>query len=62
MGEDLLDHLDIRAARNDPHRPAAGRAGLIGYIPVAVAACWLPLPRFAGVTRARTLLCGANTP
>jgi hypothetical protein len=28
VGEDLLDDIGILNARADPHRPAAGRAGL----------------------------------
>jgi hypothetical protein len=28
VGEDLLDDIEGLNARNDPHRPAAGQAGL----------------------------------
>ena len=44
VGEDLLDHQRILNAGDDPQRPAAGPAGLIGHFPVpdrcaAVCAC-----------------------
>ena len=108
MGEDLLDDIGVLNARNDSHRPAAGRAGLdvdpdqiagsdfeqpqadpkgegqdarnntrlrrcaqviaarrsagVGSSVSAGLACRPPLPRLAGVTRARYLLLGAKTP
>ena len=85
MGQDLLDHLGIFDAGDDPDRPTAGRAGLdvdaeyaLQALRLRLMAAWrcggvfsrpsavdsglLPLPRFAGVTRARCLLFGANTP
>jgi hypothetical protein len=34
VGEDVLDHLGIRYAGDDAHRPAAGRASFIGHLPV----------------------------
>jgi hypothetical protein len=40
---------------------AAPTAAVV-VVRVLLAACFLPLPRCAGVMAARRLLCGANTP
>ena len=74
MGEDLLDDICILDARDGPHCTAAGRAALDvdpenplqalrpGHRGAAFRCRRLLRIRLAGVTRARYLLLGANTP